>query len=101
MSFYFYLLFFKQYLHSALSLNCLRGPIPQYHCRSFTGITPELKVCSTERKRSMVELSAIFLWYTIITQVGRRLVANCQQALWTDFLICAKKGITAFASSAD
>lgn len=60
MSFYFYLLFFKQYLHSALSLNCLRGPIPQYHCRSFTGITPELKVCSTERKRSMVELSAIF-----------------------------------------
>lgn len=79
--FYFYLLFFKQYLNSALSLNCLRGPIPQYHCRSFTGITLKLKVCSTERKRSTIELSAIFLWYAIITQVGRRLAANCQQAL--------------------
>lgn len=52
--------FFKQYLNSALYLNCLGGPIPQYLCRSFTGITLELKVCSTERKRSMEELAAIF-----------------------------------------
>lgn len=42
-----------------------------------------------------------FLWYNVITQAGRRLAANCQQALWTDFLIHAKKGIIAFASSAD
>lgn len=58
--YFFICLFFKQYLNSAFYLNRLGGQIPQNLCRSFTGKTLELKVCSTERKRSMEELGAIF-----------------------------------------
>lgn len=87
--FFLFVLFFNQHLNSGLYLSCLRGPIPQYLCRSFTGTTLELKACSTEKDNGRDRCH--FLWYTIITQVGRRLAADCQEALLTDFLKRAKK----------